>query len=101
MEECEDWFLGYIMPGPSKDAFDRFWSNEDNLHQEFQDMWVHMIERFRDNERVLGFELMNEPGTGNVDEETFVPPPRVLQYADQCTENPGQPGNPLLRRHGD
>jgi endoglycosylceramidase len=72
MEECGDWFLGYILPGPSKDAFDRFWDNEDNLHQEFQDMWIHMITRFKDNERVLGFELMNEPGTGNVDEATFV-----------------------------
>jgi endoglycosylceramidase len=72
MEECADWFLGYIIPGPSRDAFDRFWNNEDNLHVEFQDMWIHMIERFKDNERVLGFELMNEPGAGNANEATFV-----------------------------
>ena len=37
-----------------------------------QDMWIHMIERFKDNERVLGFELMNEPGAGNANEATFV-----------------------------
>jgi len=70
-EDCHQWFMGYITDGPSRDAFDRFWANEDGLRDELADMWRHMVGRFSSNPMVVGFEIMNEPGWGNADRAEF------------------------------
>jgi endoglycosylceramidase len=48
-------------------AFDSFFNNVDGLEDAYVDMLVQVVTRFRDDEDVLGFEIMNEPiGTDDV-----------------------------------
>ena len=64
-ENCGQWFLGYLNPGPVRDNFDRFWANEDGLRDAFDAMWTHMVGELWAVDGVIGFEILNEPGEGN------------------------------------
>ena len=69
---CHDWFVGYLQDGPVRDAYDRFWDNEDDLQGAFQDMWRHMVKGTRDVEGVIGYEIINEPDGGSLERTEFL-----------------------------
>jgi endoglycosylceramidase len=59
-------YLG--MPALSR-AFDHFWANDPDaagrpLQDSFAAMWKHLAKKFRDRDRVLGYNLLNEPWPG-------------------------------------
>ncbi|MCA9699156.1 MAG: cellulase family glycosylhydrolase [Myxococcales bacterium] len=64
--ECPDadWGLKYLTDADVRSSFDRFWANEDQLIDEFHDMWAKMADRFADHPGVVALELLNEPGWG-------------------------------------
>lgn len=65
------WFFKYVMDDAVKAAYDRFWDDADGLQGAFTAMWRTMVRRFRDHPAVLGFEIINEPGWGSRDVDTF------------------------------
>lgn len=62
------WYLQYLTPEVVA-AFQNFWKYEEP-HKDLQDhyisMWLKVIERFKDNPYVIGYEIMNEPHPGDV-----------------------------------
>jgi endoglycosylceramidase len=64
--ECPDpeWGLKYVTNPDVRGSFDRFWANEDQLIDEFHEMWIKMAERFADHPGVVALEVLNEPGWG-------------------------------------
>ena len=69
---CHDWFTGYLMDGPVRDAYDRFWNNEDDLQGAFQDMWRHMVQGTQGVDGVIGYEIINEPDGGSLERTEFL-----------------------------
>jgi endoglycosylceramidase len=65
------WFFKYVMDPQVRAAYDRFWNDEDGLHDAFFKMWHTVVTRFRHHPAVIGFELMNEPGWGTRDVDEF------------------------------
>ncbi|MBZ0253093.1 MAG: cellulase family glycosylhydrolase, partial [Candidatus Methylomirabilis sp.] len=63
------WWLTYAQP-PVGRAFDNFWRNKEGLQDAYAEAWVRLVERFKDDPIVLGYDLMNEPfsGTSNLAE---------------------------------
>ncbi|HUU00513.1 MAG TPA: cellulase family glycosylhydrolase [Myxococcota bacterium] len=70
-DDCSGWFLGYMNNENVRQAFDRFWSNQDGVRDAFGDMWRHVAGRLWPREGVIGFEVINEPGFGTADEEDW------------------------------
>lgn len=66
--ECENWFIGYFGSADVRESFDRFWSDADGLQGPFLDMWLHMVDTVGGHPAVVGFEPMNEPGWGSMDD---------------------------------
>ncbi|PRQ09515.1 glycoside hydrolase family 5 protein [Enhygromyxa salina] len=64
--ECPDakWGLKYVSDPDVRGSFDRFWANEDQLIDEFHEMWLEMADRFADHPGVVALEVLNEPGWG-------------------------------------
>jgi endoglycosylceramidase len=61
------WSLTYIQPGVKR-AFDNFWNASGphaDVQQHYIAAWTHVAERFKDEEFVLGYNLMNEPFAGS------------------------------------
>ncbi len=58
------WFMGYVQDDRVKQAFDRFWADDDGLLAAFEAMWHHMAARMWQHDAVIGFEVINEPGWG-------------------------------------
>ncbi|NVB42958.1 cellulase family glycosylhydrolase [Pseudenhygromyxa sp. WMMC2535] len=65
--ECPDadWGLKYLTDAGVRGSFDRFWANEDELVDEFYEMWTKMAERVGDHPGVVALEILNEPGWGS------------------------------------
>ena len=59
------WAYNYLSPAVLR-AFDNFWDYEGHpeLQDHYADMWVHVVERFKDHPAVLGYNPMNEPWQG-------------------------------------
>jgi len=66
--DCPQWFSGYFANADVRESFDRFWSNADGLQGPFIDMWLTMAEAVGEHPAVVGFEPMNEPGWGTMDD---------------------------------
>lgn len=62
------WFFKYAFDPGVREAFERFWNDEDDLRTAFESMWISMAETFADHPAVVGFEPMNEPGWGETDD---------------------------------
>ncbi|MFB6265436.1 MAG: cellulase family glycosylhydrolase [Bradymonadaceae bacterium] len=60
----QGWFTQYVFDRDVREAFERFWNDEDGLREAFVRMWTSMAEAFGDHPGVVGFEPMNEPGWG-------------------------------------
>ena len=59
-------------------AFDHFWANDPGpggvgLQDRYAAAWRHVAERFRDNDHVLGYDLLNEPWPGTAWQECAQP----------------------------
>ncbi|MCH9686818.1 MAG: cellulase family glycosylhydrolase [Deltaproteobacteria bacterium] len=66
--DCRQWFAGYFANDDVRESFDRFWSDADGLQAPFMAMWLTMVEAVGDHPAVVGFEPMNEPGWGTMDD---------------------------------
>ncbi|MEM7159113.1 MAG: cellulase family glycosylhydrolase [Myxococcota bacterium] len=66
--DCRDWFVGYFSGADVRESFDRFWTDADGLQGPFLAMWTTMAEAVGDHPAVVGFEPMNEPGWGTMDD---------------------------------
>lgn len=56
--------LGYVTPRVSR-AFDGLWDNVDDIHDDFRDAWVAVAKRWKDQDYLLGYDLINEPWSGS------------------------------------
>lgn len=63
-----DWGFKYVTDPDVRGAFDRFYANEDELVDEFHEMWLKMSERFADHPGVVALEILNEPGWGTAND---------------------------------
>jgi len=65
------WFLNYFQPAVQR-AFDNFWLYTDGEHADLQDhygdAWVAVARRFVDHPAVIGYDLMNEPSPGSMND---------------------------------
>ncbi|MFO0746864.1 MAG: cellulase family glycosylhydrolase [Myxococcota bacterium] len=69
--DCSAWFTQYYLNKDMQHDFDRFWSNADGLMDAFEAMWTMMATRYATADAVVGFEIINEPGWGSGDMDTF------------------------------
>ncbi len=58
-EPQESWLLDYLQPGVQR-AFDNLYEDP-RLRQAQIDVWLHVVERVKDEPALLGYDLMNEP----------------------------------------
>ncbi len=56
--------LGYVTPRVSR-AFDVLWNDVDNIQDDFRDAWVAVAKRWKDQDYLLGYDLINEPWSGS------------------------------------
>ncbi len=72
-EPQDRWFLHYFQPAVER-AFDNFWLYADGDHADLQDhyldAWATVAERFGAHPAVLGYDLMNEPSPGSMNDVT-------------------------------
>lgn len=66
--DCPSWFSGYFANADVRESFDRFWSDADGLRAQYEAMWLVMVDAVGDHPAVVGFEPMNEPGWGTMDD---------------------------------
>jgi endoglycosylceramidase len=59
-----EWFQKYGEPAVMQ-SFQSFWDNEEDLQEHFIMAWQEVAKRFQDNSMVIGYDLINEPFTGN------------------------------------
>src|SRR5699024_2463445 len=63
------WSYAYLISPAVLQAFDSFWSNKEaqgqGLQAHYADAWKKVAQRFADNDRVVGYDLMNEPFIGS------------------------------------
>jgi endoglycosylceramidase len=62
--DCPMWQLDYFSDVPMQQAFDRFWAAGSPVQAAYLAGWDFLIERFKDEPGVVGFEPINEPGWG-------------------------------------
>ncbi len=61
--DCRLWEARYFS-NPVARSFDRFWSNEDGVQDNYVELFRMLAERYKDQPAVIGFEPMNEPFPG-------------------------------------
>jgi endoglycosylceramidase len=66
--DCPTWFAGYFANPDVRESFDRFWSDADGLRGQYVAMWLTMADAVGDHPAVVGFEPINEPGWGTMDD---------------------------------
>ena len=59
------WACGYFSEIVSN-AFNQLYQNKAGTADYFANFWVEVAKQFKDNPAVLGYELMNEPWTGDI-----------------------------------
>jgi len=95
--DCTDWFMGYFDSQEVKAAFDRFWNNQDQIRDSFEDMWRMMAGAGWSREGVIGFEVINEPAPGTAGEETWTPQVLTPFYSRMVTViREAAPGAPVF-----
>lgn len=68
--DCPDaeWGIQYIFDAQVRTSFDRFYANEDQLIDEFVEMWAKLADRVGDHPGVVALEIVNEPGWGTAND---------------------------------
>lgn len=69
--DCPSWSAGYFTDDAMRAAFDAFWAPGSPVRADYEALWDRMAKRYKDRPGVIGFELMNEPGWGTADLDTF------------------------------
>lgn len=65
-ESClENLFASYYNTYAVQDSYQRLYTNEDGIGDEFRKMWKLVASKFVDAENVIGYEIINEPYVGN------------------------------------
>lgn len=59
------WSLNYLQPAVRR-AFDNFWKNTDDIQTHYIQSWVKIAKAFKEDENVVGYDLMNEPFAGSL-----------------------------------
>ena len=61
------WWLRYIDPSVSE-AFKNFWeyTNHEYLQDHYIQSWQKVVERFKDDPMVIGYDIMNEPHASDI-----------------------------------
>lgn len=59
------WFLNYLQPAVKR-AFDNFWKNTEDIQTHYVQSWVKIAQAFKEDENVAGYDLMNEPFAGSL-----------------------------------
>ncbi|MCB9705654.1 MAG: cellulase family glycosylhydrolase [Myxococcales bacterium] len=62
--DCTGWGLKYFTDAGVREAFDRFWADDDGIQSAFLEMWSQVLLAVGDKPGVIGFEIINEPGWG-------------------------------------
>ncbi|MBN2498112.1 MAG: cellulase family glycosylhydrolase [Deltaproteobacteria bacterium] len=70
---CEDWYMGYLTNPDINAAFDRFWADRDGIRAAFVEMWREMAGSAWAHDGVVAFEVINEPGPGTADVDSWAP----------------------------
>lgn len=68
--ETDLWSEAYLISGAVQTAFDNFWNNKKacdgiGIQDHYINMWKHIAARYKDNESVIGYDIMNEPFMGS------------------------------------
>lgn len=69
--DCADWSSHYFTDIEMMAAFDAFWAPGSAVMASYAGLWDRLAARFKDTPGVIGFELINEPGWGSADLQTF------------------------------
>lgn len=95
--DCSGWFLGYLTNSDVKEAFDRFWSNEEQIRGAFAAMWRHVAARTWIDGGVIGFEIINEPSGGTADDRRWSEEVLAPFYAEiAAVIRASAPDSPIL-----
>jgi len=65
------WSDSYMLSEAVQTSFDNFWSNQPapdgiGVQDHYAAAWRHLAERYKDNQIVIGYDLMNEPFPGSM-----------------------------------
>lgn len=56
--------LNYFTPSANQ-AFDRLWNNTDGLQEDYRQAWTAVAARWRGQDHLMGYDLINEPWPGS------------------------------------
>ena len=56
--------LNYFTP-PASRAFDRLWNNAADLQDDYRDAWTAVAARWRTQDHLMGYDVINEPWPGS------------------------------------
>ncbi len=68
-EKTELWSEAYLTSAAVQTAFDSFWNDAaapdgKGIQTHYLEMWKHLVEFFKDDDNIIGFDVMNEPFPG-------------------------------------
>ncbi len=66
----ELWSESYLISPAVQAAFDNFWNNREatdgiGIQDHYINLWKHIASRYKDNQYVIGYDLLNEPFLGS------------------------------------
>lgn len=68
--QTELWSESYLLSGAVQAAFDNFWNNKEavdgiGIQDHYINMWRYLAARYKSQESVIGYDIMNEPFLGS------------------------------------
>ncbi|WP_345007571.1 cellulase family glycosylhydrolase [Snuella lapsa] len=87
------WSEAYLISPAVQTAFDNFWANAPapdgvGIQDHYLNLWKFLAERYKDNRKVIGFDVMNEPFMGS--DANKVMPLLIESYAKILAEELGE-----------
>lgn len=71
--DCADWFMSYLFDAEVQAAYDDFWADTHGAQTAFKNMWDMMATRYAQHPGVIGFEVINEPHGGTMEDNDWAP----------------------------
>jgi len=68
LEDCKNFFEYHLSPELAT-AYQSFWDNENGIQDKFASYWKVLAKQFKDSEYIIGYDIWNEPWTGNLWED--------------------------------